>query len=642
MGSLTPLIMMAGQGLVENDALELNPEMLAEFATYTSHPFVARFAQMVADLEADERTIDPLDPEGTGPIPGTDPVEYYNPDGIPSSFVSPMLHMFDSTMPSLTDVIPLGSPLTATSFSTFVISHANDLFTTVNGKFLAHLLAVAGYVSTMNQYINSAVNGSELSVQTFSSMDALMSGNITAVNKFTQEFGQDLLNTGKVYSFDDLSKLGTPQSLLTTLASTNMLTTISTEMQVQDLDAQQIQDAINDNPDSEMRATIQKRSYDVFTTVTGKKLSDILIVLGVKTENITALSDLLDITKMFPNSYTTMTSLNSGALENIYTNGAISQYVADITTNNVLVMPDDIAKANLAFGISLQQIKNIHNLTPQALADQALAIETNNGLDEITSLTSALPADTTTFYTSTMSGGTAVDGTYYVTDGVGSVTGIPHVANFETINTIITDFENNGDLQELNNIFDVINDLITLTGSVQLTNNDPFNEEELIIENGYPAGGTVPPGIIYNNKTAEMIQLQIEADAAVATLETNYPTEVANANTAYQDSIDHVVLEQQTLLEADVDFATTRSTRDTILSFAANLHSFGTRTDKGDMAEILEAVVDTSTRGGQAIIGAMREGRNLKKLADAGIATDNKIDDTPSVTLPGNIAPSSY
>jgi hypothetical protein len=48
----------------------------------------------------------------------------------------------------------------------------------------------------------------------------------------------------------------------------------------------------------------------------------------------------------------------------------------------------------------------------------------------------------------------------------------------------------------------------------------------------------------------------------------------------------------------------------------------------------LEALADTSVQAGQAIIGAMREGRNDAALDSASIGHDNGVPDQPTTVPP--------
>ena len=68
---------------------------------------------------------------------------------------------------------------------------------------------------------------------------------------------------------------------------------------------------------------------------------------------------------------------------------------------------------------------------------------------------------------------------------------------------------------------------------------------------------------------------------------------------------------------------TQQGERNPVIRLANNLHSSGEDDSLGGEAFILEKMADTTILGGQAIIAAMREGRNLKRLGDAGIPIDN-------------------
>ena len=60
-------------------------------------------------------------------------------------------------------------------------------------------------------------------------------------------------------------------------------------------------------------------------------------------------------------------------------------------------------------------------------------------------------------------------------------------------------------------------------------------------------------------------------------------------------------------------------------SFVQNLPYYGQLTAEGDAAEFLESLADVTTLGGQAIIGAMREGRNQARLNATGLYNTTQI-----------------
>jgi len=91
----------------------------------------------------------------------------------------------------------------------------------------------------------------------------------------------------------------------------------------------------------------------------------------------------------------------------------------------------------------------------------------------------------------------------------------------------------------------------------------------------------------------------------------------------------------------NADLTAVRTSQDVAINLALNLPSLGTDTSEGGTAELLERIVDFSSLSGQAIIAAMREGRNLQRLADANIQQDAPID-TAGVQDPASLVTSTY
>jgi hypothetical protein len=627
---------MAAQGLIEDDALEISAEMQSLLATYVAVPFITNFKAMIDDMQANLYIPDdPLTPLIDEEVPG-----------IQQSVIDAFAHQLDD-VPFLSDVIPLASDIDATYFSEYIINHANNI--TGNGSnsvFITHLMAVNGFIKSANQYINSAANSSELSAQTFTSMDSLVTGNITSVNKYTQAFGQDLINTGSLYNFRKLHIFGSPQALVERLIAYNLLTLFVLEFEFVGIDVYSLQEALADNPNLVLKPSTQKRCYAVFENITDQRVQDVLYVLGIQVPGITILSDLLNISKMFPESASTMTSMNNGVIEHIFSaSGGPSRYVIELSTDWALMMPPEIAKASKAFAIALGQIKNIHTTTAVALGEQAQSLETNLGLDKITSLATAMPADAADYFISSMGNGTGPNGMYLLTDGVGTPAGLPHIETFTTILNVITELQESGELDLFNEIITVMRDVFDDVYLV--TDPDPLIIDYVEIPVPLPAAG------IYTDNEEAINALMTELDLATVDLIANNTELVNAANAAYQQSIDHSIIELQTLAEANIQFEVTYTTLDagpnfgktkpskqSALSFAGNLHTHGQDTTQGGVVFIMENMA-TSDRSGQALIGAMREGRNLKKLTAAGIVADNKISD--SVDVPKtDVLPSTY
>jgi hypothetical protein len=65
-----------------------------------------------------------------------------------------------------------------------------------------------------------------------------------------------------------------------------------------------------------------------------------------------------------------------------------------------------------------------------------------------------------------------------------------------------------------------------------------------------------------------------------------------------------------------------------ILALTASITNLGTEVAVGQAAQFFEEIVDLSTQAGQAIVGAMREGRNQVQLDSVGISRYDTVPDT--------------
>ena len=125
---------------------------------------------------------------------------------------------------------------------------------------------------------------------------------------------------------------------------------------------------------------------------------------------------------------------------------------------------------------------------------------------------------------------------------------------------------------------------------------------------------------------AAMITLIANANAEIASINSVHPSQVATMNTAWTYIANLMNLSAKYTSQAGVDYfvllpGDTGSTK----SFVQNLPQYGLLTASGDAAEFLESLADVTTLGGQAIVGAMREGRNQAKLNTSGLYNNTQI-----------------
>ena len=131
------------------------------------------------------------------------------------------------------------------------------------------------------------------------------------------------------------------------------------------------------------------------------------------------------------------------------------------------------------------------------------------------------------------------------------------------------------------------------------------------------------------NDAAVITQIN-NANAAIAALSAN--PNYATLNTAWTYIANLMNLSAKYTTEAGIDyFLLIPGDKNSVYAFVQNLPVYGRLTANGDAAEFLEALSDTATLGGQAVIGAMREGRNQERLNASGLYNTTQIPSNPEV-----------
>lgn len=163
-----------------------------------------------------------------------------------------------------------------------------------------------GFISQSNRAIFALRNSVNFLDGTYSNMNDLITGDITGVSLSTQAFGQDLTNLGKALQLTSISKFGLPSVLLQTLQQNNaLIQSVILALLTSGLN----QNEINQIASGNLTATIdqEQKIYGAFSVIGGTDFQTILKTLGCKTKRLIRLTDLLNIKKMFPISYTSLT-----------------------------------------------------------------------------------------------------------------------------------------------------------------------------------------------------------------------------------------------------------------------------------------------------------------------------------------------
>lgn len=550
------------------------------------------------------------------------------------------------------------------------------------GKFSQGFMAVQGYISTVNDFINSSVNANEYLGPTFTTMDSLITADIATVNSNFPGFATDILDQGQLVDLSNLEMYGTPAGVLqqfnnvANLAPGALPDFISQQMIAFGLTEADIADLVTDNRESLFNSTgltanefdkLQKLAYAGMTQVTGSDLAQVLSILDVTTPNIDSMADLLDPTIMFPNSYATMnTASPNGPIPIFGSNGAVNSNVSPVvglylptaTGCDELgkIIPQADAVANKAIQVGLQQIGGISNTTWPELGEiiNTIAPETWNIDDEylansVVSLGAPIPENylaiqdvpvgtditDTDYWEPTTLGGlntmvdlpliqaqtTAVDESVpdYFTNTIATGTGPDGVIT--TYDVLGLAIDNDNFASQLNTATTAINALQT-AGSLNTLN------------------AAYAAILLAGNDAAVLTQIT-NANNAIAALSASPYVTTLNTAWTYMANIMNKQRGYQTA--AGVDYFNLQSGEQvSIYGFAQNISQYAQLTAAGDACEFLENIADTTTLTGQAIVGAMREGRNTVRLSNAGLLTTaNQIPADPVVrpipaVLPAN------
>lgn len=173
--------------------------------------------------------------------------------------------------------------------------------------FVSSFLNAQNFIDYSNTTIN-AIQGSNTFLKgTYSNMNDLISADVTGVSLATQSFGQDCITAGKVIDLSKIVKFGLPSVLLQTIKKYNTITqSLALALLSAGLESQDIDDIASGRLLTPTKVQ-EQQIYGAFLIITGQDLDDILIPLNCKTQGLESLADLLNVKKLFPNSYQSLT-----------------------------------------------------------------------------------------------------------------------------------------------------------------------------------------------------------------------------------------------------------------------------------------------------------------------------------------------
>ena len=244
---------------------------------------------------------------------------------------------------------------------------------------------------------------------------------------------------------------------------------------------------------------------------------------------------------------------------------------------------------------------------------------TLKGLPLAANTTTPIPAEVAAYYLNALAKGSGPNGTYLTTDFFGSAAGIPYNTDLTTVTSTITAQLAAGTLTTLNTIYSQMVSVVTSAYGVP---------PSIIIPSG-PAAGT------YSTYDAAIAALITAADAVIGTAITAMGTATATLNTVWTEMVQHSANESIFQTQASIDYATlTAGAQLPITAFIPALGGYGQETQTGMAAQFLESIANTANQYGQAMVGALREGRNTAGLNAAGLVPDNNVPSQPNAVPP--------
>ena len=405
---------------------------------------------------------------------------------------------------------------------------------------LGSWMSAYSFIEYSNSAILSADNAKTFLEGTYSNMDDLMSADITGANLSTVSFGQDLIASGKAIDLSTISRFGLPSNLLMTMQRYNAITSsVSLSLLTTGMSTSEIRDILDRvNPITHAQ---ERYIHAAFSIIIGQDLADVCIPLNCKTKGLYSLADLLNPLTLFPSSYSSLTvpvynsvptPTNSKTYYPIYEGTGVSSRLSTLVSvdfGSYLrgILPDDIAIAAGAFGVTMQQIRNISSVPIEKFAQVIGQIETTRGLALVNGTTVPVNVSLANAATSLISLGSGPQGTYTMSDFFGAASGLPYnVTRIQEIISMIRDVPGEAAVTGGQSLYDIYKELYLAvtweqaTATVAAIGPGPYTVVVTmgVSSGGYCRGGAAVPAVTINGTSG------LTATAIVGTDSSNIST----------------------------------------------------------------------------------------------------------------------
>jgi len=473
--------------------------------------------------------------------------------------------------------------------------------------FFNSVSTILGYKDTTNGVIDSLTLSLTHLDGIYSNMNDLITSDITGVSISTFFWGQDLIRLGRALDLQTIQSFGNPDNLLRTLAKNKAITTgLNVVFAAAGINPDDITHIINGKSATNEQ---QKLLYACFCLVTGSDLDEILMPLNCHTEDLDSLADLLNLKKIFPKSYETLTfpqynseprQTNSKTYYLLYEGTQVNR-IPSLTYGERLfgILPSDLAYAVDAFSMSMRQIKNIQNIDIEKFAQVVTNLENVNDLSVNGTST---PTNKTAIEAalSKIAYGSSTSGKFLTIDFFGCITNLYYPWS---------------QVQEAITALAELPEVVELQGHLQT------------IYNALNVG----LGTFTVQKFIDQVQPSIDQiNLLVTSIFNAHRDLIAPINDLYNRMGAGLSREQyirKLAIPGGAEFISSSSTD--VYSFINSLSTYSSETEPGETAVVIENIADGATLGGQSLIGSMREARNSQRMGLMGGELDNLVQRTP-------------
>ena len=280
------------------------------------------------------------------------------------------------------------------------------------------------------------------------------------------------------------------------------------------------------------------------------------------------------------------------------------------------IIPSDVALANKALYVAIQQITGVPNMSLQTLAATIIAQNTNKGLPAINQQTQACTPAVKTYLLSQLGLGTGPCGSITTMDCLGTAAGWVTAGNIAAAATQLATMTTTTLQSGYQNVINVMAGLYdyhipnpAYDPAVPIgPGNEPYLGWACIVPSGPGAGDYRTYSTAIAARNAAIAGIITGCQAECSTLVATYPTQTTKMNSNFANICQQMGNEQDLQYRAGLRFSDyfanlTANSQTAVFSFTMSLPSYGQDVQQGGTCQYLEAVADYNPFTGTIVLG---------------------------------------